>query len=85
MPIRCYLIDGQSWTNKSNRKYLTISMHGKSSISGFVAKQRRLEKMKTTFGTHDQTSYVLSTERLQPVGKGGRGLDKEWFVASDKS
>ena len=46
MPIRCYFLEGQSKTNKSNRKYLTISAHGKNSISGLVTKQRRLEKLK---------------------------------------
>ena len=60
-------------------------MHGKSSISGFVAKQRRLEKMKTTFRIHDQTSYVLSTERLQPVGKGGEDWTKNGLLHQTNS
>ena len=63
MPIRCYLIEGQSQTNKSNRKYLTISAHGKNSISGLVTKLRRLEKPKDR--TYDQTSYVLIRRRWQ--------------------
>ena len=69
MPIRCYPLEGQSWTNKSNRKQLTISVHGKNSISCFVIKQRRLETMKTTFRTHDQTSYVLN-KQIQQHGEG---------------
>ena len=51
MLIRCYLIEGQSRTNKSNRKQLTLSAHGNTCFAHF-------EKMKTTFGTHNHTSYI---------------------------
>ena len=31
--LRCYPLGGQSQTDKSNRKWLTTSAHGKNSIS----------------------------------------------------
>ena len=40
-------------------------MDGKNSTSFFVFLQRRLEKIKMTFKTREQTSYVLDKQRQQ--------------------
>ena len=80
MILRCHLTEGQSHTNNSNRKYLTISAHGKNYISCLVTKQRR--QMKTTFGINDQTFYILYRQRRWHRETRS---DKQLFVVSDIS
>ena len=48
MPIRCYLIEGQSRTNKSSSLYQRMERILFPVLPHFEIKQRRLEKRKTT-------------------------------------